>query len=218
MTINHHPSDETLLRFAAGTLPAGPRLIVAVHAGGCPTCRQQVAAFEAIGGAMLDAGEPAGMASDALQQALARIDQEPGRAEAAAPTISLPRADLGIALPQAMDACGIGPWRWLGPGLRWSRVTVPDAPEANVMLLRVAAGKTLPEHTHSGSEFTQVLKGSFCDARGRYLPGDMDEADAEVDHTPVVDADGECICVAAIDGQMKLTGFVGRVVQRFVSF
>ena len=54
MTVQHHPSDETLLRFAAGTLTAGIRLVVGVHVDGCPRCGVQVGCFEAIGGAMLD--------------------------------------------------------------------------------------------------------------------------------------------------------------------
>ena len=31
MTFRHHPGDETLLRYAAGTLAPGARVVVAVH-------------------------------------------------------------------------------------------------------------------------------------------------------------------------------------------
>lgn len=217
MSIGHHPHDDTLLQFAAGRLAAGPSVVVAVHVGGCADCQARVGTFEALGGALLADMEPAEMDVEALDLALSRIGDAapaPARRQAA---IVLPRADLGIDLPPAMDHCGIGPWRRLAPGLRMSRVTIPDDPDADVMLLRVAAGKTLPEHTHSGREFTQVLSGAFSDERGHYRPGDMDEADAAVDHSPVVDQASECICLAAIEGRMRLTGFVGRIVQRFIS-
>lgn len=211
----HHPSDETLLRFATGALEAGPGLIVRVHLEGCSHCGRRVAAFEAVGGSLLDEMEPADMAADALDRALARIEADQPAAPVSAP-IRLPRAELGIRLPDALDGCGVAPWRWLGPGVRWSRVTLPESPSSNVMLLKVAAGRKLPEHSHAGREYTHVLTGSFSDARGRYLPGDMDEADSEVEHQPIVDMDGECVCIAALEGQMRLLGFFGRMIQPFL--
>ena len=52
--IAHHPSDLTLARLAAGTLGAGPRLVVATHLSGCSQCRGRLQSFETVGGAMLD--------------------------------------------------------------------------------------------------------------------------------------------------------------------
>jgi putative transcriptional regulator len=214
--IKHHPSDETLFRYAAGTLEPGPRIVVAVHVGGCPACAERIADFEAVGGSLLHDIEPEDMEAGALDKALALIDAgESGRRKAAVTRVPA-RADIGIRLQQALDACGIGPWRWIGPGVRWSRVTLPDDSGANVMLLKVTAGRRLPEHTHAGYEYTQVLKGSFSDARGRYGPGDLDEADDDVQHQPIVDDDGECICIAALEGQMKLRGFFGRLIQPLI--
>jgi putative transcriptional regulator len=45
-----------------------------------------------------------------------------------------------------------------------------------------------------------VLTGSFSDSLGQYRAGDRVEMDDEVDHQPVVDRDGECICLAAVEG------------------
>ena len=156
------------------------------------------------------------MEADALDPALARIEVDGAAAEGVDNRSGVARADVGIRLPRALDGCGVAPWRWIGPGVRWSRVTVPGDDEANVMLLKVAAGRKLPEHTHGGLEYTQVLKGSFSDARGRYDPGDMDEADAAVQHQPIVDDGGECICIAALEGQMHMRGFFGRLIQPFI--
>ena len=214
--IKHHPSDETLLRYAGGTLEPGPRIVVAIHVGGCGHCAERMAEFEAIGGALLDEIEPEELQEDALDRLMARAEAgaavDHGRSERHVPK----RADLGIRLPEALDECGVGPWRWIGPGVRWSRVVLPHDADANVMLLKVSAGRKLPEHTHAGFEYTQVLKGSFSDARGRYDPGDMDEADADVEHQPIVDPEGECICIAALEGRMRLRGFFGRLIQPLI--
>ena len=73
--ITHHPSDFTLARLAAGTLGAGPQLVVATHLSGCPQCRGRLRSFEAVGGAMLDGAPPTRLSPDAFARALKRLDE-----------------------------------------------------------------------------------------------------------------------------------------------
>jgi putative transcriptional regulator len=217
MTINHHPSDESLLRYAAGTLSAGPALVVRVHLETCGRCRTRVIDFESVGGQVLEDVMPAHLTVDALARTLERLDAptiSPRREPIATPR----RDDLGIALPASLLRCEIGPWRWLGPGFKWSKITIPGSPEAKVMFLRGRAGLRLPAHGHAGLEFMQVLSGSLSDERGRYGPGDLDEADDSVNHQPVVDPQSECVCLAALDGGMRLNGLFGRLLQPLVAF
>jgi len=72
--IKHHPSDETLFRYAAGTLEPGPRIVVAVHVGGCAICADRIGEFEAVGGTLLEEIEPAEMEADALDRVMALVD------------------------------------------------------------------------------------------------------------------------------------------------
>jgi putative transcriptional regulator len=214
-TISRHPDDETLARFAAGHLSAGPAVVIATHVSLCPVCAEAVAELEAVGGALLAAQEPAALASDALERVFARIDRPapPARpARVARAGATLPE---GIPMPAAIAACDVGPWRWVAPGARIAHVRPLADPSANLVLLRVAAGRRLPRHTHTGPELTQVLYGSFSDERGRYFPGDLDAAEAEVHHQPVVDPEGECICLAAIEGRMRPDGLISRALQPF---
>lgn len=223
MTIRHHASDETLLRYAAGQLPAGPARVLAVHLATCACCRERLAAFEAVGGALLEATAPVPMAPDAFAAALRAIDLEEGAAAAAmdaTPIHAEARAPAmlpgGIPLPAPLRDCEIGPWRWIGLGVRASTVRLPEDPQARLTLLRVGPGRKLPEHGHVGTEFTQVISGSFSDGYGRYGPGDLSEMDQDIEHQPVVDPESECICLAALEGSMRLNGFFGRLVQPFV--
>ena len=75
MTLERHPSDESLLRYAASSLSAGPSLVVAAHLEVCPLCRAQVTKFTRVGGAFLEdmAREP--MRANALGRALEELDQ-----------------------------------------------------------------------------------------------------------------------------------------------
>ncbi|TIX90603.1 ChrR family anti-sigma-E factor [Rhizobium sp. P44RR-XXIV] len=215
MTANHHPSDQTLLRYVAGNLSAGPGLVVAAHIGGCPACRRTVAKFEAVGGAFLARLEPEALSLGALDRALARLETDDHKISIDA-TRPGGASIGGIALPSVLSDCGIGPWRSVGPGVKLSRITVPYAPEANVILLKVKANKHMPAHGHSDLEVTQVLRGSFSDGGNRYLPGDFVEGDDETDHSPIIGSEGECISLAAIEGRIHFRGFLGRLLQPFV--
>jgi len=219
--ILHHPDDDLLLAHAAGSLLNGHSLLVATHVEGCAHCRERLRVLEVAGGALLESLAPEVLQAEALAKTLAAIDApEPSRAK------SMPRPPLragtlpsppdGFAWPLAMRGCIATRWRWLGPGMRWSRVTLPWDDSANVFLLRIGAGKMLPQHTHSESELTQVLYGTFHDGRALFGPGDFDETDGTIRHQPTVLAAGECICLASVQGKVLFDGVVARALGSLV--
>lgn len=209
--IRHHPDDALLLAFSAGTVSAGHRLLLQVHLEGCAHCRQRMQQLDALGGVLLDALAPAELAPDALERALAAIDAP----EATAPAAEGSKPQLPTAWPRAMAGCTVSRWRWMGPGMYWNRVTLPqsaDAQEANVFMLRIGAGRQLPQHTHSHTELTQVLFGAFEDGRSEYSVGDLDATDASIRHQPVVGPSGECICLASVEGKVMFEGWLARTM------
>lgn len=211
MNPSHHPNDETLARFAAATLDEGARLVIGVHLVFCARCHETVKTLEAVGGALLDSLDPTLMTTDAFASVLQRLDlpSQLGVARAAAPRELVP----GLALPEILRTREIGAWRTLAPGLKLSRVKTHDPDGLNVFFLRAAPGMSLMEHGHEGDEYICVLKGVFVDQGGRRGPGDMALADANVMHTPRVEMDGECICLVALEGKLRLKSLIGRVLQ-----
>jgi putative transcriptional regulator len=215
MTIQHHPDDDLLLALAAGSLARGPSVVVSSHLEQCAHCRAQLGMLEALGGTLLEELPPTLLATDALSRAMATID---GIAQPAAARVPAPHPELpaGMTWPQALEGCPATRWRWLGPGMRWSRVTLPEDSAANVFLLRIGAGKNLPVHTHSNTELTQVLYGAFHDGRALFGPGDFDEADGSFHHQPVVEPGGECICLASVEGRVLFKGAIARTLGALV--
>jgi putative transcriptional regulator len=211
MTIEHHPRDETLAAFAGGTLDEARALIVATHVSLCPRCRRAVAAFEAVGGEMLNALDPAPLSPDALDHALARIETP---AELAA--VRTPRDNDATRLPSALSGYELGPWRRVWHGIQLRTVDVPSVDGMRVFMLRAPAGTRLPRHRHQGDEWTCVLEGSFTHARGHYGPGDMDEADEAIEHHPLVGAEGPCVCIVALERGIVFQSWLGRLVQPLV--
>jgi putative transcriptional regulator len=200
----HHPYDDTLARYAAGRLGAGPSLVVAAHLHGCRECRARVGLFAAVGGALLEEAPVAAVRPELFASTLRRIEETSERPQ----TVARPASPLdGLAMPA---------WRGVGRSFQWRRLTLPYAPDANVIMLKVQPGQKMPQHTHAGVEYTQILQGGFHDEFGRYVAGDCIEADDEVEHQPVVDSQIECICLAAFDGRLKLQGWVGRLIQPWI--
>ena len=207
--IRHHPDDALLIAHAGGTLPGGPTLLVATHVESCATCRAALRAFEQVGTTLMLDQREAALAPEVFAGMLMRLDAP--TTPPVAPIVS-PRPPLpnGMNWPRSLRHCRVSRWRLLGPGMRWSRVTLPHDAAANVFLLRIAAGSCLPPHTHEGEELTQVLHGAFDDGRSVFGPGDFDATDSTIRHQPVVQASGECICLASVDGRLVHDGFLAR--------
>lgn len=216
MTTTHNASDELLLAYAAGRLSAAPALVVASHLAMSNDSSERLAAYESLGGALLDEQPMAPLAADLFERTLARLDDPATEAFSSAQDHS--RLNMGIDLPAPLAHRKISKWRVIAPGMRFARVEVPEDPNFNVVLLRVGAGKALPMHGHTGTELTLILKGAYRDTVGRYGPGDLDEQGEETEHQPIVEADGECICIGAIDGMMKPHGWLARMLQPLFGF
>jgi putative transcriptional regulator len=209
MTITRHPSDVKLAAFAAGTLDEGRALVVSMHLCACPACRAAVRTFERLRGIALTDGEGAPLKAGAVERALAAISStEPPPAPA--------RHGMQAEWPGPLSAYPLGTWRRIGGGVQWRSVGVPAEAGTRVFMLKAAPGTRIPHHDHAGLEWTCVLQGAFSHQLGRYGPGDFDEADDSIDHLPVVEDGEECVCIVALQGQIRFRSWIGRLVQPFV--
>lgn len=207
MSIMHRPSDETLAAFAAGQLDEGLAVVVACHIEADRQSRRRLRELQAVQGALLDTVEPVAMASGPSHVATA------APAEPASATV--PMSETGM--PKVLRPYGFGPWRPIGIRIAMRRVEVPGA-DARVFMLRAGPGIALPHHKHTGFEWTTILAGAYEHEYGRYAAGDFDEADAEHDHTPLVDPVDGCTCIVAMTGSVQLQGWLGRLLQPLVRF
>jgi len=66
-------------------------------------------------------------------------------------------------------------------------------------------------------EMTCVLTGSFNHDGARYGAGDFDLGDPNVDHEISIGPEGDCICLVAMQGELRMKGFLGRLMQPIVS-
>jgi putative transcriptional regulator len=211
MTIRHHLSDALLMAYAAGDLPEAFSLVVATHLSMCDECRASLAGFEAVGGAVLEAGDTVEMNDDALWATLARLEVQdalPTPARRSAATLPFPLLDYVGGDVEMIK------WRSIGMGVR--QAILPTGDGGTARLLCIPAGQSVPDHGHRGLELTLVLQGAFRDETDRFGVGDVEIATEAMEHKPVAEAGQDCICLAAADARLRFTGLIPRLAQPFL--
>jgi putative transcriptional regulator len=214
--IRHHPPFDLLLDYVTGVSSEGMALAVAAHADRCFSCRTLIRDLESVGGALLEEIEAAPVGEDLLSAVLSRLD-DPATAAPARASIDEATSNL---IPRSLRRYVGGsfddlPWRSVGRMFQEVRLPLA-AKNIKASLMRLRPGSLMPRHTHRGHEVTLVLAGGYRDGVDQFGPGDFSAKDAADMHQPVVDDDGECVCLVVLDAPLKLTGAVGRLVNPFL--
>jgi putative transcriptional regulator len=220
MSVKHHISDDFLIDYASGRLSEGWSLAVASHLALCPHCRARLAVMEGAAGALLDKAqegrdEETSMDDASWSRFKAEMIDLPRDVEGAAPAPA--SAGGKTILPEPLRSYLGGDladlkWRALGRGAYQILIDTEDR-ETQVRLLRIPAGKPVPEHTHVGKELTLVLAGSFRDGDDLFSRGDIEEADGDLLHTPTATEGEDCICLAVTEAPLKFSSWIVRLVQ-----
>lgn len=213
--IEHHPPDDILTDFVAGALDLGQHAAIATHLVSCERCRKFAHALEQVGGAWLSDLAPSEMGREAWMKVEARLDEPSTLAPVNAPVCEDERPEVA-RLPRFIRAYALGEWRRVAPSVHLRPILLPRPSATRVFLLKSGAGTRMLQHTHTGLEMTCVLTGAFMQDGGHYGPGDFDWGDEAADHRPIVEAEQECVCLVAMQGKLRLKGFLGRLVQPFI--
>ena len=205
MTIRHHLTDPLLLAYAAGNLPEAFSLVAAAHVSLCDGCRARLAAFEALGGAVIETDLVA-MSDGCLAAVLARL---------ATPMVAKPAPRPGIFPTPLLGYVGgdLSAVRWSNLGMGVKQAILPTSKAASARLLYIPAGQSVPDHGHRGMELTLVLQGAFRDATECFGPGDVEIAGQDLEHTPTAESGQPCICLAATDAPLRFTSLIPRLLQ-----
>ena len=186
---------------------------MATHVALNPRARGLVRGFEEIGGRFFEELEPEAMVPGSLDSVMAMLDQP------ALPTRALPRFDQDASVPGVLAKYLSAPlerleWKRFGPIAEYP--LLENVKGYKTRLMRIQAGRKVPQHTHDGNELTVVLRGSYGDGIGHYARGDLSVADPSIDHQPAADEGEDCLCLAVTDARLRLTGTFGRFLNPFV--
>jgi putative transcriptional regulator len=201
--VKHHPDTNTLLEFAASSLPAAQSVVVSTHLQFCSKCRQRLAHLESLGATMFENAEPVDINPSVFDNVLARLDEvEEDRAanDASASTLSWTVKQIRKGSLDQLQ------WKKVTRSLRIADLGEIDG-AAEFSLYHIAEGGRIPQHNHSGTEMTLVLQGGFSDEGGSYHAGDFITREAGDIHAPTALSGGDCICLAVLESPLRFTSW-----------
>jgi len=216
-SFNMQVLDALLLDYATGALSLPLEVLVETHLAMNEESAKTMNMLMKLGGVLLEDSEPVSLSEGALENVLKAIEQD----EVKQPDTSKRKIDTDSALlprpiadylPDRTDSA----WRRIGIGLFECDI-VFDNDQGRAKFYRVSPGTSIPSHTHTGTEVTLVLQGGFTDETGNYGPGDIAVQEEEGEHKPMADNDGECVVFAVNQGDIRLTGPIGRVLNLLVN-
>ena len=213
MTITHHPDEAMLAAYAAGSLDLGQHVAIATHLA-LRECR----AWARVDGAgrrraarRRVAGGACRTAPSSGRGAARRAGARRSAAAAACPPTTC-RRNFRVSSGATHSAPGAG-WRRASACVP---IRLPEPSPTRVFLLRSAPGARLVQHEHTGLEMTCVLSGAFA-PRGRALrAGRFRPRRSDDRPRAAVEAGVDCVCLVAMQGDLRLSGLIGRLMQPFV--
>jgi putative transcriptional regulator len=216
MKIKHHPTPESLMSCSAGSQPEAFAAVMSSHIAVCPTCREELSFMESIGVALFDKIAATPVERDAPVVALraGEADCDDTIASSYANAGAVP-APLVPMIGNDLDAIR---WKRVSPGVWQHAIALPNPTRGDLRLIKVAPGQALPEHAHTGSELTLVLRGSYRDATGHYRAGDVADFTSDDSHAPIADPVEGCICLIATEGRLKFKSALARLIQPITGF
>jgi putative transcriptional regulator len=210
LSIVHHPDVTTLMAFSAGTLDEPYAVVISVHLAMCEACRAVARRTDLIGGALLADELPEALSAKALDRLLAATDDDPAPAPPSIPTSTDVPAPLARHLPEGLQSVQ---WKFAGPGVSTCDLQSSKSVRSRLLLLRVGAGRRVPEHGHGGHELTLILKGAYKDRFGTFAAGDLADHDEDIEHQPIAEPGDDCICLVAVDARLTFRSRLIRTLQ-----
>lgn len=224
--IKHHPDDNLLTEYASGSLATAVGLIVCAHLQACPHCRQRVEHLNKLGAAILTQSIAEPVQVDTFAQLMERIRNqkvlEP-KPEKKAPELHSTYANDPLlkhvpkVIAKLLPRDGKLKWQRASGSLKTARV-ITGQQEYEVAFQRISSGGKVVEHDHRGLEVTLVLHGSFSDEDGVYSAGDFLVRTPGEIHRPTATQNQDCLCISVVEAPVKVTGFIGKLINPFLSF
>ena len=201
---NHHPDENMLIEFSAGTLETAASICVSAHLHFCSSCRAKLLRLDQVGSQMMSEADPIEVADNAFDSLMEKIDTS-----GIEPVKSTPNVDLPFSVNKLMNTSLISKnWKRLSSSVDVARFKTGQE-KFEVALHKICAGGKTPKHGHEGVEYTVVLKGSFSDEDAVYREGDFLVRNPGDVHQPMGAQNGECICLSALSAPIKLTNPLG---------
>ena len=137
--IKHHPDDNLLIEYSAGTLAFGQSIAVSAHLHFCSRCRARVSSLNTLGADLLESSQPESVSDNLLASVMGQLDDPTPAVKAATERSARPHVLEKILNGKAPDK-----WEFLTPSLDMARLKTGQK-EFEVSLHRIKAGGSVAD-------------------------------------------------------------------------
>lgn len=204
--------DYLLMDYATGALDEAMALFVASYISVCPQARHHAQKLEIMGGILMESCcDPVSMNEKSLGYVLKRLDEKTQKQNAPVKQ-DVPENDyLPRPVRQHMNVQRTQKHKWKRAisGIKVMDVPVEKSCKTYARIFKIKPGKTIPEHTHRGLEFTLVLNGAVIEGEQIFKAGELIVHDHSAQHQPSSCPEMGCVCLVATDAPIRFTrGFM----------
>lgn len=208
-------SEDTITEFAAGTLSPAKHLIVACQSEMSDSVAERIEFQENVAASFLDDVKTESLSPLFMGNVLEKLPKQSQQNGGGARKTSLAPQTLRKEIGQGLSDIK---WRSFVPGVAVYDIYGDRHYNSGdrLYLLKAKGGIKMPEHSHSGEEWTLILTGSYSIGDQRFSRGDLHIEDETTVHSPHIDEGEDCICLVMTQGPLKMKTLAARIVQPFV--
>lgn len=108
-----------------------------------------------------------------------------------------------IQLPSAMNFLRDQKIPWKEFGKKNAIAPVSMGPEGNFYLIYIGPGESVPQHDHSGLEYSYVAAGSYDDGITTFNTGDFSVSGSGYSHSPTATSSDGCLVISWVEGRLN---------------
>jgi putative transcriptional regulator len=205
--MTHHPHFELIKKYAQGELTTPLSVMLSAHLETCQACRlsyHDIVKQEAV---QLDqcAEEISESELDAAFNSLIELTADTPAdvpVEASDPA-SIKVAGQVVELPKSMSFLKdqIIPWKEFGK--KNAIAPVATSQNGQFYVIYIGPGESVPQHDHTGLEYSYVVAGSYNDGISNFETGDFAVSTNGYSHSPAATSDDGCLVISWVEGRLN---------------
>lgn len=204
----HHPQNEIIEKYTVGELSAQLALMVSAHLDHCEECRlrhNKILERESL----QVASRPFELSNIELDRSFlstmskVSANGHNSKNEEDSQGISIQVAGQKIDLPRSMNFLKDRQISWKEFGIKNAIAPIVVTPKGNFYLIYIGPGESVPQHNHSGSEYSYVVAGSYDDGISVFNTGDFSFSTDETSHSPRATSDDGCLVISWVEGRLN---------------
>lgn len=207
--MNHHPHSDLLSQFAKGELVTPLSSMISAHIELCSDCKKAYKLLTEQEGEELVCAQSEMSATDlddSFEGFLDLIERHTANSACSKGSEGAVVNVLGRSfhLPRAFGFLQDQIIEWKEFGKKNAVAPMSFSQEKGTFyLIYIGQGERVPEHGHSGSEFSYVAAGSYEDGISKYETGDFSLFDSSQMHSPVATSSDGCLVVSWVEGRLN---------------